>query len=186
MSVARIATRYAKSLIDLSAERNQLDEVVKDITSFKKVVENRDFYLLLKSPIISIGKKSQIFKELFTGKFGELTSAFLEIILRKGREAYLPEIADSFMEQYKIRQKISSIKLTSAAPITEAEINEIKSKLVKSSATSDQIEIETLVDPSILGGFILEFDDKLYDASVKHKLESMKKEFESNSYVKSF
>ena len=65
MSVARIATRYAKSLIDLSVEQNKLDRILEDIESFQKATENRDFYLMLKSPIINSDKKIQIFERLF-------------------------------------------------------------------------------------------------------------------------
>ena len=60
MSVVRIASRYAKSLIDLAVERGQLEEVLGDIQSFQKAAENRDLYLLMKSPIINVSKKQQV------------------------------------------------------------------------------------------------------------------------------
>ena len=62
MSVIRIASRYAKSLLDLAKDQNAMDEVVSDMEGFSKMVENRDLYLLLKSPIIKIGKKAEIFE----------------------------------------------------------------------------------------------------------------------------
>ena len=65
MSVIRIASRYAKSLIDLARDQNVMEEVVSDIKGFSKMVENRDLYLLLKSPIINVGKKAQIFNAFF-------------------------------------------------------------------------------------------------------------------------
>jgi len=186
MSVIRIASRYAKSLIDLAVEQDKLERVLEDIKSFKKAVDNRDFYLLLKSPIINATKKQQIFNELFEGSFDVMTSAFLKIILTKGREAYLPEIADEFINQYKEIKHISTVKLITAAPLGAETVSRIKQKLVASTATEAHVELITKVDPDILGGFVIEFDDKLYDSSVMHNLELLRKEFANNEYVKNF
>lgn len=184
MSVIRIASRYAKSLIDLADERGALDEVLGDIKSFKQATENRDLYLLLKSPIINVSKKQQVFDALFGGKMNELTSAFFKIILNKGREAYLPEIADEFIAQYKKLKHITSVTLVTATPLGAETISKIKQRLVASEATDDHVELLTEVDPNLIGGFVLDFGDQLYDASIAHKLEKLKKEFSSNEYIK--
>ena len=186
MSVTRIASRYAKSLIDLAVEQNKLERVLEDIKSFQKAVGNREFYLLLKSPIINATKKQQIFNALFEGKFDEMTSAFIKIILTKGREAYLPEIADEFVNQYKEIMHISTVKLTTATPMGAETISRIKQKLVASTATEDHVELITKVDPDIIGGFVIEFDDKLYDDSVTHKMDLLRKEFAKNLFAKSY
>jgi len=184
MSVIRIASRYAKSLIDLAEEQGQLDNVLEDIKSFQAAAKNRDLHLLLKSPIINVSKKHQVFSALFDGKFTELTTAFFKIILNKGRETYLPEIADEFIVQYKKLKHISSVKLTTATALSAETVSKIKQKLVGSDATDDHVELETAVDPDLLGGFVLQFGDRLYDASVAHKLEQLKKEFSKNDFVK--
>ena len=85
MSISRISARYAKSLIDLAVEQNVLDQVVNDIQAFIGITKNRDFYLLLKSPIINTTKKLQIFKSIFEGKVNNITYSFFDIIIRKGR-----------------------------------------------------------------------------------------------------
>jgi len=185
MSVKRIASRYAKSLIDLAVEQDKLERVLEDIKTFQEVADNREFYLLLKSPIINATKKQQIFNALFEGKFDEMTNAFVKIILKKGREAYLPEIADEFINQYKNIKHISTVKLTTAAPLGAETISRIKQKLVASTVTDDHVELIAKVDPNIIGGFVIEFDDKLYDSSVVHKMELLRKEFANNEFVKS-
>jgi F-type H+-transporting ATPase subunit delta len=76
MSVIRIASRYAKSLIDLAVEQDKLERVLEDVKTFQKAVSNREFYLLLKSPIINATKKQQIFKALFGDKFDENDQRF--------------------------------------------------------------------------------------------------------------
>ncbi|MFZ1751929.1 MAG: F0F1 ATP synthase subunit delta, partial [Saprospiraceae bacterium] len=105
MSVSRISGRYAKSLIDLSLERNELEVIKKDMEYFAQAIKNRDLYLLLKSPIINADKKLSIFKQIFDGKVNKTTMAFFEIIIKKGREMYLPEITVDFNNQYKVHNR---------------------------------------------------------------------------------
>lgn len=183
MSSQRIATRYAKSLIELAQEKGKLDRVLEDVQSFSEVAKNREFALMLKSPIIKGDKKQQIFKKMFEGKYDELTMAFLNILLKKGREAQLEEIAIEFNEQYRKMNKISTVRLTTAAKLSESSIDTIRQKLLGSTATDEKVELETRVDPTLLGGFVIEFEDKLYDASVAHKLALLKKDFKDNLYI---
>ncbi|MCB0568739.1 MAG: ATP synthase F1 subunit delta [Phaeodactylibacter sp.] len=183
MSVQRIASRYAKSLVDLAAEQKKLDRVAEDIRLLQNLVSHRELYLLLKSPIIKADKKQQILDGVFDGKLDPMTSAFMDILVRKGREGYLPEIADAFIEQYKHLKHISTVKLTTAAQLSDAVIADIRRKLESSDATDEVIELVTEVRPSLLGGFIIEFDGRLYDTSVANKLEELKREFRDNLYI---
>jgi F-type H+-transporting ATPase subunit delta len=183
MSINKIASRYAKSLIDLAKDQNKVEAVLEDVKMFKQATENRDLYLLLKSPIVNTQKKLSILKEIFDGKMDELTMSFVNIITKKGREAYLPEISESFINQYRLFNKISKIMVTTAQPLSAADFESIKSKLSASVDTLDNLEIETKVDPSLIGGFVIEIGDKLYDASVSHKLEQLKKQFSGNAYA---
>lgn len=183
MSVQRIASRYAKSLIELAVDQNKLEKILEDVQSFRTVSKNRDFYLMMKSPIISGSKKLNILNALFKGKFDDLTLSFLKILINKGREAYLPDIAIEFLSQYKKIKHISTVTVTTANELSEKAKKALLAKLKESSVTDDNIEMITKVDPSLIGGFILEFDDKVYDTSVSHKLEQLKKDFGENLYV---
>ena len=180
MSVTRIASRYAKSLLDLAQEQNKLERVLEDVQAFQKATEQREFFLLLKSPIVNPEKKGTILTEIFSGKLDELSMAFFNIVLRKGREGYLPDIAKEFLAQYKTLKQISTVKLTTATPVSVDSLEAIKRQLQGSSKTDNNIELETSVNPDIIGGFVIEFNDKLYDASVAHKLGQLKKEFSDN------
>jgi|APTNR8051073442_1049403.scaffolds.fasta_scaffold01272_9 F-type H+-transporting ATPase subunit delta len=183
MSVQRIAGRYAKSFVDLAAEQNKLERVLEDVKSFQALTKNRDFYLLLKSPVVHASKKIAIINQLFEGKYDELTLAFLRILINKSREAYLPEIAVEFIEQYKQRKHISSVRLTTAAPLSDAVVADIRQRLTGSMHTSDNVELAVKVDPELIGGFVLEFDDKIYDASIAQKLDELRKGFVGNLYI---
>ncbi len=185
MSGTRISSRYAKSLLDLAVEQGNLDRVKDDVLAFEKAVSsNKDLYLLLKSPIIHAGKKKEILKEIFGKHFDKLTLAFLNIITAKGREPFLPEIAKEFVRQYKVLRKISTVTLITATKLEDSAIEAIRKKLEASPETEDTVEISTIVNPDIIGGFIAEFDNKRYDASVAYQLEQMKKELTSKEFVK--
>lgn len=183
MSVARIVSRYAKSLLDLAIEKQRVERVVEDFESFNEVLKNRDFYLLLKSPIVKSDKKQKIFQLLFEGKYDELTMAFLSILLRKNRENYLPEIAKEFRIQYRVYKHISTIRITTAEPISEDMVEAIRKKLLADGVVDGELEMETYTDPSLVAGFVIEFADKLYDASASRKLEAFKSSFRGNLYI---
>lgn len=177
MSAQRLAYRYAKALIDLAKEQGKLESVKGDIDVLLQATENRDFYLMLKSPIVNATKKRSALKALFGEQFEEMTVKFMDLLTVKKREAALPEIAQEFLNQYKALKHVSSVKVTTAVPLSDEALEAIRTKLLESNVTESQVDIETAVDPTILGGFVVEIDDQLYDASVAYKLDKMRKEF---------
>lgn len=173
MSVQKIASRYATSLLDLAREKDNVELIKEDIKGLLSVAEQRDFYLLLQSPIVAPFKKQAIMNEIFNGKVQPLTMEFFKIIIRKGRESLLPEIADEFLSQYRALNNITAVKLTTATVLDDAALESLKSKLKSTGAVTDKMDITTVVDKSIIGGFIVEIGDKIIDNSVAHKLKSL-------------
>lgn len=186
MSVTRIATRYAKSLIDLAIEQNKLEQVFDDINTLKVVAANRDLYMMMKSPIVHADKKMAVLNALFKDKVDVLTMAYLQLLVTKGREMYVPEIVGAFIEQYKVLKHITSVTITSAVPLSESVLDTLRKKLLASGVTSENLEIDVKVDPKLIGGFILDFNNKQYDASVANKLAELKSDFMKNQYIKEF
>lgn len=186
MSVTRIATRYAKSLIDLASQQGKLPQVSADVIALAEAAKNRDLHLMLKSPIISPDKKNAALNALFGKQMDSLTMAYLTLLVNKGREMYLPEIAAEFAAQYKVMQKITTVKVISASPLSDNVVDQLKARLLASGITHSNLEIVTSVDPKIIGGFVLEFDNKRYDASIANKLADLKSEFTKNLYIKEY
>lgn len=178
----RIASRYAKSLIDLAIEQGKLDKVVEDMTAFAAAAKIRDFALLLKSPIVKGDKKAKVIQAIFGAKIDPLTTSFIDIILRKGREADLGEIAQECISQYREIKGISIVEITSAQSLSEETLQAIRQKLIQSKHTHNTVEFVTSVDPELIGGFIVSFDDKLYDASIRHQLDLLRKQFHTKEY----
>ncbi len=179
----RLAGRYAKSLIDISTEQNLLEVVYKDMQYLQAVCKsNKDFVSLLKSPIIKAGKKSQILEAVTNGKINELTRSFNALMVRKGREAFLPEVIDAFIDDYNRIKDIHRIKLSTAQPVSEELKQSIISKL-RTTTPMQNIELETVVNDELIGGFVLEFNNNLVDASILRDLKDIRKQFEQNIYV---
>lgn len=179
----RLATRYAKALIDLAVEKGELETVFADMKWLQAVCKsNRDFVNVLRSPIIKAEVKKKIVAAVTTGQIGELTAAFNKLIITKGRESNLPEISKAFIEAYKEKKNIHTIVLTTATPVS-TNTKEAIVEQIKMSAGYENIELEEKVNPDLIGGFVLEIGDKLVDASISYDLRTIAKQFESNDFI---
>lgn len=179
----RLAGRYAKSLIDLSVEKDQLEEVYKDMLYLQDICKlSREFVNLLRSPVIKAGKKAQIMDALTKGKVSTLTASFNNLMISKGREQTLPEIVAAFIDMYNDIKGIHKVKLTTAQPVSDELKQSIIDKFI-SSTSLQHIELETVVRDELVGGFIVEFNNNLVDASVIRDLKDLKKQFQENVYV---
>jgi F-type H+-transporting ATPase subunit delta len=135
MSNYRVASRYAKSLIDLATEKNILDVICGDIKLLKLTLnQNVALENLLKSPVIKGDKKMAIINQIFAKSFNELTTSFIAIITRKQREMILESICDAFIDQYNEINKISTATVKTATT-TSAEIEAEIKKMEEAIAT---------------------------------------------------
>ncbi len=183
MQNPRLAGRYAKSLVDLATELNQLDVVYADMKWLQRVNKgNADFTAVLRSPVIKPAVKEKIIDAVVTTKVNTTTASFVRLLVRKGRESNLPEIADAFVEQYNKLKNIYRVKLTTATPVGEDVKADIIAK-IKSSTPLQNIELETAVEDELIGGFVLEMGDSLVDASILRDLKDIQKQFMDNQYI---
>ncbi len=176
MSSGRIAVRYAIPLLELAEEKNILEQVKNDMESFSALCkENRDFSLMLKSPIIPHLKKAEILKKIFKGKYNDLTLQAFELITRKNRESVLEAISNEFLELYNEKKGISNVSVTTAF-VLDAKLKKSFESLAK-EVTGNTPHLSEIVDPQIIGGYVMKFDDKQIDDSVKGQLKELKLKF---------
>jgi F-type H+-transporting ATPase subunit delta len=179
----RLAARYAKSLIDLANEKNQVETVYQDMQFLQALCrESRDFLVLLRSPIVKPDKKGAIVETVTKGKISDITAAFNRLLINKGRESNLPEIIVSFIDQYKHQKGIHTIKLTTAVPVTEEVKKQIIGQIQKQTNLSN-IDLKATVNEDIIGGFVLEIGDTLVDASIAYDLNKIKAQFMNNDFI---
>jgi len=179
----RLATRYAKSLLDLANERGELESVYNDMQYLQSVTkQNHEFVVVLKSPVISPDKKEAILGAVTKGNISDLTNSFITLLLKKGREMNLLEITGAFIEQYKKFRNIYSIKLTTATEVSDEVKKDIVER-VKSQSDMKNIELTTAVDESLIGGFVLQIGNTLVDASIAYDLNAIRKQFLNNDFI---
>lgn len=179
----RLADRYAKSLVDFSTEKNELDAVRSDMLYIQALCkQSRDFLNMLRSPVIKADQKEKIIGAVTTGNIGVITASFTTLLVKKGRERDLPEIAHAFINQYNALKGIHPVKLTTAVPISEELKKAIETK-VRTESGFNTVELETATNAALIGGFVLEFDNKQVDASIAYDLREIKKQFNDNHYI---
>lgn len=179
----RLSARYAKALLDLAIEKGQLDTVYNDMLFLDAACRSsRELVSLLRSPIIKVDKKGKILEAITAGKISDTTASFNRLLMGKEREAYLPEIASAFIDQYKAYKGIRTVKLTTAAPVGEEVKHAILEKL-KSARGIQQVDLRTEVNAELIGGFVLEIGDELVDASVAFELNNIRKQFQNNDFI---
>lgn len=185
MKESRLTKRYAKALFDFAVEQAQQDTINADMKMLSGVCHtNRDFQLLLISPIIKADKKQNIINSLFENKINKISLMYLRIIIRKRRESHIKGIAERYQYLYNEYKCIKTAVLKTSISIDES--MKIKAKeIIKKYTNCEALLIEE-VKKELIGGFVLTIDDKQYDASIKNKIQKLNKEFKVNIYEKRF
>ena len=185
-NISHIAVPYAKALFDLALEKDAMEVVYKDMQALNSLCKsNRDFLLMLKSPILKTEKKLKILNAVFSNSVSEITIAFLKIITKKKRESLLPDMAVAFIDLYKDYKGILTTIVKSAVPLTD----EIRKKILEimSLQTKANIDLVEEIKEDLIGGFVLQWKDMQYDASILNQINKMRKSMAMiNLYKKGF
>ncbi len=180
MSEFRAAYRYALAVLQVAEEYKKLDEVSADFQSLENIMDRvKEFSLFLKSPVVSSEKKKVVLAEILRGKVGDITMKFVALLASRGREGMLQEIIRQFYRLRDERLGILNVKATTAVRFTDAQEKQLVSQL--ELATRKRIRISYIVDPSIKGGFTVQHEDTVWDASVRHQLELLRELFVDGS-----
>jgi len=184
MQNPRLATRYAKSLLDLAVERNSVESSLKDMQLLNSICsQSRDFAIMLHSPIIPGDKKLSVINLVLKNyPVSELTHTFINLLVTKGRELNLPEIAEAFIAQYNELKNIRTVNLTTAVAM-DADIKKSIETKISGYMPNDTIDLKVNIDESLIGGFVLEVENRLYDASIKKSLNDIRSKIIDTSYV---
>ena len=175
MSEIRIASRYSKSLAHLATEANSLDLVYQDITDIRLALsESKDLASVLQSPIVKAEQKKSILTQVFKGQ-NPLTLQFALYLVDKKREMYFAHICDAFIDHYHDIKGIAKAKVTSAFTLDASTIESVK-KYLSSTFSKDEILVENVVDKSVIGGMVIQYEDRLLDMSVRKEIQEIKKQ----------
>ena len=181
MKNAKLSGRYAKALHQFAIEQNVEEAVYQDILLLTTVFkENAELRAVIESPVIVASKKESIFKALFQDKINPVTLGFLDLIIVKRREPSLTGIFEQFVKCYYEKHHIRSAVVTTAMELNPVLADRIKGILEEQ--THSTILLKQVVDPKLIGGFVVRVDDFLFDASILGRINRLKAEFSHNLY----
>ena len=177
MAETKVSTRYANSLLDLTSGKGNLQEISDDLelvlTAIRTSSDLRNF---LESPIVKQEVKQSILSEIFRNKIKSDTLSFIEFIVEKNREYILSSIIEKFLELRDAKLGIARVEVKTAFDFTDEQKENLRKRL-ENIFSYKETHLSFIVDKTVLGGFIAKVRDTVYDASVKHQLEVLRKEF---------
>ncbi|PTT74944.1 MULTISPECIES: ATP synthase F1 subunit delta [Chryseobacterium] len=179
MLTSKVAKRYAQGLLDFTNESGQTATVFSEMKDVVKLMnESQDLKKFFLTPYIDSKKKIEVAKEIFKG-LSASSQNLITLVIRHGRENQLKNIAQEFINKVEDISGVQRVTVTSATQLSKENLDQIlrNSNLVNTNANFD---LQINVKPEILGGYILRVGDQQIDASVKSKLNSIKKDFHLN------
>lgn len=178
MLTSKVAKRYAQGLLDFTQESGNTESVFGEMRDVMKIMsESKELVQFLNTPFIDARKKDAVALEIFKD-FSPVAKNIIRLIIKQGREAQLKNIAQEFINKVEDIKGTQRISLVTATKLSEQNIQKIiaDSKMVNVS----NYDLEMIIKPDILGGYILRVGDQQIDASVKTQLNNIKKEFQLN------
>lgn len=175
MGTSRAAIRYAKAILDIAKANNATVNVNNDMKSVVAAVKgSKELNDFLKSPIVKGPAKFAAISEIFASAQEE-TKGLFRLLQENRRFEILPAIASQFNTLFDELNNLETAIVTTAFPITA----DLETKVLAKIATfsTKKVTLKNIVDPAIIGGFVLRLGDKQYNASVANSLQQLKREF---------
>ena len=177
--------RYAKAFLEYTIENKMEDRGLADLELLSETIKgNRELRNILSQPFIQKSKKENIIKKVFKDQISDKTLKFIDLMLENGHPEILPEIIDTYRELYNEHENIAVVTITTVVKIDEPTQQHLL-RFVKHKING-KIQIINKIDKKIIGGFIINYLDYQYDASVYTKLRDLEALFTDNLYVKGY
>ncbi len=169
-----VAGRYASALFELADSSKALDQVAQDLTTFRNhVAESADLARLIASPVIGRALQGKaLLAVLDAAGISGLTRNFVGTVAANGRARDLPAMASAFLAELARRRGETTATVTSAVPLSPAQLQQLSDAL-RSVLGSNKVSIDARVEPDILGGLVVKVGSRLFDSSVRSKLQRL-------------
>jgi F-type H+-transporting ATPase subunit delta len=172
---ANVADVYAESLFELASEAGVLSETAKELTEIAVVLEGfPELNRLLTLPTLTASEKQEIISKVFSGRISELSEHFLSVLAAKRRIPYYSKIITEFHNRFSRSQGILEVSVASVVELSDAQKETLKTKI--SEKYKQQIKLYCKIDPSLMGGIVIEANGRTIDGSVKTKLEGLRQQ----------
>lgn len=169
-----VAGRYASALFELADSSKALDQVAQDLTTFRNLVaESADLARLIASPVIGRALQGKVLLAVLDAAgISGLTRNFVGTVAANGRARDLPAMASAFLAELARRRGETTATVTSAVPLSPAQLQQLSDAL-RSVLGSNKVSIDARVEPDILGGLVVKVGSRLFDSSVRSKLQRL-------------
>ncbi len=179
MLTSKVAKRYAQGLLEFTQEAGTTSSVLNEMQDLVKTIEgSKDLKNFFSSPIIDVKKKVSVAGEIFKS-FSPVVKNLIQLVIKHGRESQLQNIAQQYINKVEDLKGVQRISLTTAQPLSQSNIDNIL-KSTNLVNHNNQFDVKTIINPEILGGYVLRVGDQQVDTSVRSKLNNLKKEFQLN------
>ncbi|MDO9260729.1 MAG: ATP synthase F1 subunit delta [Flavobacteriaceae bacterium] len=185
MKGTRAALRYAKALLNLAKEHGLHEEVNENMLLIANTIaENKDLQVMLKSPIIKSETKRKVLDGIFEPYINDLSMGLIDLLIDNKRIEILLHTAKEYTIIFDFLMGYEVAIVTTAIPLTSEMENIILEKI--NTLTDKEISIKNIINPEIIGGFILRIGDVQYDASIQRKFRSLRSDFKKNLFVPNY
>lgn len=172
----KAARRYAYAMFQSAVELGILEECNRDMDLIHETIEAAsDLELFLKSPIIKKDDKRQVLLKVFEKNVTKETIVLIHLLVSKGRESTLKQIAQRFSELYKEHKNILDVEVQTAFELDDQQTSELRKAL--ENVTRKIVHLKTQVDVDLKGGLAVRIHDTMYDGTVRHKMSQLKQQF---------
>ncbi|WP_069998903.1 ATP synthase F1 subunit delta [Cellulosilyticum sp. I15G10I2] len=167
--------RYATALFDLAISDNRIEDYVKEAELIVNLFrEEPNFEVILQSKKVTVDEKLSLIEKIFVDQVSPALVGLMILTVKKSRQEFLLNIFEAFLQMVKNHKGILKATVTSAVALQESQLEAIKTQLENSTKT--QIELDTVIDASIIAGLVIRVGDKVVDASIKGKMQTLKKQ----------
>ena len=182
MKDARPALRYAKAILSLAKDYKVEAKVNDDMKLILETIDSsEDLQLLIKSPVTKGSDKKNILDAVFGEKVNVVTKSLFNLLAENKRIVMLSSVAKQYGVMYAFDKNIQVAKVTTAVALTAELEKKIQDKIL--AITGNSATIENVINPDIIGGFILRVGDVQYDASISNQFKELRREFDNSHYI---
>jgi len=168
-----VARRYAQALFELAAEQHKIDEYEKELSAVVATIgTDRELAAFLKNQVIAPSEKKEVFRKTFGDRVSPAMASFLDIVVEKKREAWLPAIAEAYTARADRARGVQEVEVRTAVALSDEDLAAIGASLEQSLKA--KVRLQARVDPRLIGGVTLKIGDRLVDGSVRGRLDRLK------------
>jgi len=175
-TIGTLSSRYAKALYAFAANNNEEEKVYDEMKYLSyELIHTPDLKKAFLNPILSFDRKKDILEISVGGDASSSIKRFFEFVYKKDKQNLLLYISAAFLSVYRKAKNIVYVKIEAATQLSNNITDKIKEHILKEYEQKTAIEMEIVINPEIIGGFIININGNQLDLSVKGELNNFRK-----------